>query len=68
LVTPERVDAVQPLLGVDRRSTEMKFTSEQRVFIVEFFARKKLTENVSASFVLNILTRQFPQRRVYPSL
>jgi hypothetical protein len=46
----------------------MKFTIEQRVFIVESFARKKLTENVSASFVLNIVTRQFPQRRVYVSL
>jgi hypothetical protein len=45
----------------------MKFTTE-RVFIVESFARKKLTENVSVSFVINILTRQFLQRRVYPSL
>jgi hypothetical protein len=39
----------------------MKFTTEQRVFIVESFASKKLTENVSVSFVVNILTRQFPQ-------
>jgi hypothetical protein len=29
---------------------------------------KKLTENVSVSFVVNILTSQFPQRRVYPNL
>jgi hypothetical protein len=29
---------------------------------------KKLTENVSVSFVINILTRSFPQSRVYPSL
>jgi glycerol uptake facilitator-like aquaporin len=29
---------------------------------------KKLTENVSISFIVNILTRQFPQRHVYPSL
>jgi hypothetical protein len=34
----------------------MKFTIEQCVFIVETFARKKLTENVSISFVVNILT------------
>jgi hypothetical protein len=54
--------------GVDRQSTEMKFTTEQRVFIVESFARKKLTENVSVSFVVNILIRQFPQLRVYPRL
>jgi hypothetical protein len=40
---------------------------EQRVFIVESFAKKKLTENVSVSFVVNILARQFSQRRVYPS-
>jgi hypothetical protein len=46
----------------------MKFTTEQRVFIVESFARKKLTENISVSFVVNIMTRQLPQRRVYPSL
>jgi hypothetical protein len=46
----------------------MKFTTEQRVFIVESFAREKLTENVYISFVVNILTRQFPQRHVYPSL
>jgi hypothetical protein len=31
----------QYLLRVDRRSTEMKFTTEQRVFIVESFASKK---------------------------
>jgi hypothetical protein len=37
----------------------MKFTIEQCVFIAESFARKNLTENVSASFVVNILTRQF---------
>jgi hypothetical protein len=43
----------------------MKFTTEQRVFIVESSARKKLTENVSVSFVVNIPTSQFPQRRVY---
>jgi hypothetical protein len=47
----------------------MKFTTEQRVFIVKSFMRgKKLTENVSVSFVVNILTSQFPQRRVYPNL
>jgi hypothetical protein len=46
----------------------MKFTTEQRVFIVESFARKTLTENVSVSFVVNILTSQFPQRCVYSNL
>jgi hypothetical protein len=55
-------------IRVDRRSTEMKFTTEQLVFIVKSFARKKLTENVSVSFVVNILTSQFPQRHVYPDL
>jgi hypothetical protein len=47
--------------------TEMKFTIEQRVFIVETFAKEKLTGNVSASFVVNVLTHQFPQSRMYPS-
>jgi hypothetical protein len=65
----------QSVLGVDGKLTEMKFTTEQRVFIVESFVRKKLTENVSVSFVVNILenvsisfvvnilTHQFPQVR-----
>jgi hypothetical protein len=44
---PDHVTALQyialfvSLLGVARRSTEMKFTTEQHVFIVESFARKK---------------------------
>jgi hypothetical protein len=46
----------------------MKFNIEEREFIFEPFARKKLTENISVSFVVNILTRQFPQSRVYPGL
>jgi hypothetical protein len=47
----------------------MKFTTEHHVFIVESFVRKKkLTENVSISFVVNILTRQFPQHHVYPNV
>jgi hypothetical protein len=46
-VTPDHVTVVQSLLGVDRGSTEMKFITEQHVFIVESFARKKHTENVS---------------------
>jgi hypothetical protein len=47
---PDRVAAVEyialfvSLLGVDRRSTEVKFTTEQRMFIVKSFARKKLKE------------------------
>jgi hypothetical protein len=31
---PDHVAAVQSLLGADRKSTEKKFTTEQRVFIV----------------------------------
>jgi hypothetical protein len=46
----------------------MKFTTEQCVFVVESFVRKKPIENVSVSFVINILTSQIPQRRVYPNL
>jgi hypothetical protein len=34
----------------------MKFTNEQRVYL-----GNKLTENVSVSFVVNVLTRQIPQ-------
>jgi hypothetical protein len=36
----------------------MKFTIEQRVFIVESFVREKLTKNVSASFVLTFIVLQ----------
>jgi hypothetical protein len=46
----------------------MKVTIEQHVFVVETFARKKLTEKVSVSSVVDILTRQFPQSHVYPGL
>jgi hypothetical protein len=42
--------------------TETKFSIEQFVFTAETIAREKLTENVSLSFVVNILTRQFPQK------
>jgi hypothetical protein len=45
----------------------MNFTSEQRVFIVETLQGRKLTEKVSVSFVVNIVTRQFPQSCVYPT-
>jgi hypothetical protein len=38
---PDRLAAVQYIECVDRRSTEMKFATEQRVFIVESFVRKK---------------------------
>jgi hypothetical protein len=35
------------------------------MFIVETFARKKLTENVSVSFIINIPTFQFLQSRLF---
>jgi hypothetical protein len=47
---------------------EMKFTTEQRVFIVESFAKEKTYRKCIRKFVVNIQTRQFPQRHVYPNL
>jgi hypothetical protein len=65
---PDHAGAVQYIAFLGRRLREIKFATEQCVFIVKSFARKKLTENVSASFILNIVTRQFSERRVYRSL
>jgi hypothetical protein len=65
---PDLTAGVHYIAFVGRRLTEMKFTTEQRVFIVDSFARKKVTENVSISFIVNTLTRQFPKSHVYPSL
>jgi hypothetical protein len=50
------------------RGAEMKFTIEQRVFIVETQGKKKLRESVFESFVVNIQPHQFPQSHVYVSL
>jgi hypothetical protein len=49
---PDHAGAVQYIAFLGRRWIEIKFATKQRVFIVESFARKQLTENVSASFVL----------------
>jgi hypothetical protein len=49
-VKPEGGNVVQSLLAVDRRSAEMMYSIEQRVFIVETFARKKTNRKCIRKF------------------
>jgi hypothetical protein len=47
---PDHVAAVQYIAAIDRRSTEMKFTTGQHVFIVESFAREKTYRKCTHKF------------------